>query len=183
VVATPALTRGLWIAAALVAGGTLVVLASHGEASSTGLARFEPGGPMLRLPPVLASAVEVQDRQRRWRFVRAPAGGWKAADGSPPGAADLGTQLEAGLRFLHVSAPQRVLDRDEARDVDLVAMGLSPPRLTVTVFPAAGAPFVVDLGGPNPQGFAQYARLAGSEELLLLNRYVGEAFARSVAHP
>lgn len=181
--ATPALRRAAWIAAAAVAGGALVALASRGEPSGTGLARFEAAGPMLRLPPGRATAVVVRAAGRQWRFVRAGAAGWAVADGSPPGAADLAVQVEAGLRFLHVSAPQRVLDREEVRGLDLAEMGLAPPRLAVTVFAADGQPFTVSLGGPNPQGFAQYARVEGSEEVLLLNRYTGEAWAKAVAAP
>lgn len=180
--ASPALRKLGWIAAAALAGGALLAIASHGEPSGTGLARFEPAGVMLRLPPERVTAVEVAGA-RQWRFVRTAAGGWQAAPGSPPGAPDLGSQLEAGLRFLHVSAPQRVLDRDEVRDADLAAMGLVPPRLTVTVFAGDSPPFRIALGGPNPQGFAQYARVSGDDTVLLLNRYTGAALERAVAVP
>lgn len=181
--ATPTLKTVAWIAAVVVAGGALVALASRGEASGTGLARFEAAGAMLRLAPDQATAVEVRSAERRWRFVRTNSGGWVAAAGSQPGAVDLAKEVEAGLRFLHVSAPQRVLDRDEVRGLDLAEMGLAPPRLIVTVFAGDGQPFTVSLGGPNPQGFAQYAHVEGSEEVLLLNRYTGEAWARAVGAP
>jgi len=182
-VATPTLKTVGWGALALIAGGALLALATRGEPSGTGLARFEAAGPMVQVTPERVTAVELRSAERRWRFVRTARGGWAAAPGSLPGAADLGAQVEAGLRFLHASAPQRVLDRDEVRAASLDEMGLSHPRLTVTVFAAEGVAFAVDLGGPTPQGFAQYARVAGSDEVLLLNRYLGEAWARAVAAP
>jgi hypothetical protein len=182
-VATSSLKNAAWIAAAVVAGGALVALASRGEPSGTGLARFEAAGPMLLLAPERVAAVEVRTGDQRWRFVRTEAGGWAPAAGSPAGAADLSDRVKAGLRFLHVSAPQRVLSRDEVRGLDLAEMGLEPPRLTVTVFSPEGPPFTVSLGGPNPQGLAQYARVDGAEEILLLNRYAGEAWARAVGAP
>lgn len=181
--AAPALKQIGWIAAAVLATAVLVAVATRGEPSGTGLSRFVPAGVMLRLPPERVTAVEVRAPERRWRFVRTATGGWATAAGSPPGAADLGEQVEAGLRFLNVSMPQRVLDREEVRGADLAEMGLAPPRLIVTVFAGAERPFAVALGGPNPQGFAQYARVEGAEEVLLLNRYVGEAWAKAVAAP
>ncbi len=181
--ATPTLRTLGWAAMALVAGGALLALATRGEPSGTGLARFEAAGAMVGLSPDRATAVEVRTTDRQWRFVRTAAGGWAAAEGSPPGAADLGAQVEAGLRFLHVSAPQRVLDREEVRAASLAEMGLAPPRLTVTVFTGDRAAFAADLGGPNPQGLAQYARVVGSDEVLLLNRYLGEAWLKAVSAP
>lgn len=181
--ATPTLRTVGWIAVALVAGGALLALASRGEPSGTGLARFEAAGAMVALPPDRVTAVEVRSADRQWRFVRIAAGGWASAPGSLPGAADLGAQVEAGLRFLHVSAPQRILDRDEVRAASLAEMGLAPPRLTVTVYTAEGAAFAMSLGGPNPQGLAQYARVVGSDEVLLLNRYLGEAWLKAVSAP
>jgi hypothetical protein len=182
-VATPTLKTLVWSALALVAGGALVALATRGEPSGTGLARFEAAGPMVRLPPERVTTVEVNGAEGRWRFVRTAAGGWTVAPGSLPGAADLGAQVEKGLRYLHASAPQRVLDRDEVRAARLAEMGLDPPRLTITVYSAAGIAFAVNLGGPNPQGLARYASVVGSDEVLLLNRYVCEPWDRAVTAP
>lgn len=172
-VASPALKRGRWVGAAVVAAAVVIALASHGRRPDPGLVRFEPGGVMLHILPERVTDVRVLQADRGWQFTRAGAGAWAAA-GSPLGPADLGTRLDTGLRFLHVSAPQRVLSREEFAGTSLAEFGLDPPRYSVSVHPSGGEPFTVQFGGPTPQGLAQYARIAGRDEILILPRFVGE---------
>jgi hypothetical protein len=177
-VVAAALKRAGWILAALVAGGVLFALALQGDRPGAGFSRYEPEGVMVRLAPERVSAVEVARGDRRWRFVRDERGGWKlAAGGAARSGADVSEPVAMGLRFLHGSAPQRVMAPEELTGTPLSELGLAPPRLVVSVYAESGAPpFVVELGAANPQGLARYARVAGRPEVLLLNRYVAEAW-------
>jgi hypothetical protein len=82
--------------------------------------------------------------------------------------------VELGLRLLHGSVPQRVMAGVEARALTLSEVGLEPPLLTVRAEVPGAAPFSIDIGSSNPQGLARYARVAGHEEVVLLNHFVAE---------
>ena len=177
--AAPALRRLAWIGAAVLAAGLVAGLALHGQRPEAGIARYEARGVMVHLPPGQVTAVEVAREGRRWRFERGPGGGWAPAPGAPAPPSP-GEAVDLGLRLLHGSVPQRVMTREEVRDASLAELGLAPPRCTVSVFGPGPAPFVLELGGPNPQGLAWYARVRGQEEVLLLNHYVGEQWEKVI---
>jgi len=172
-VAAPALRTLAWAGAALAAAGALVGLALQGERPEAGLSRFQPAGVMVDRDPARAAAVELSRDGRRWRFQRAPTG-WAAAPGGAAGPPDPAPALELGLRLLHGSVPQRVMDPEESRAMDLAEVGLAPPVLAVKVEFRGEAPFTVELGHRNPQGLARYARVAGRGEVLLLNAFVAD---------
>lgn len=176
------MSRALWIGAAVGAGGLLAALALHGERPDpAGLVRFEAAGVMLAIEPARVTAVEVRRAGRQWRFRRAPDGGW-----APEGPERAGTAgaaaLDEGLRFLHGSAPQRVLTPNEVHGIPMSEYGLAPPGYAVTVR-GDGAPFTVEFGAVNPQGLAQYARVAGREEIFLLPRFVGRSWETAIGPP
>jgi hypothetical protein len=176
------MTRAVWIGAALGAAGLLAVLALHGERPDpAGLARFEAAGVMLAIEPAQVTAVEVRRADGHWRFRRASDGAWAADDAGPAGAG-AGTALNEGLRFLHGSAPQRVLDRGEVAGIPMSEYGLEPPGYVVTVR-GPGTPFTVEFGAVNPQGLAQYARVAGRDEIFLLPRFVGRSWETAIGVP
>jgi hypothetical protein len=162
-----------WIAGAAAAGAALLAIALHGERPDAGLARFQPNGVMVAIPPARVSAVELRRADRTWRFSRTPTG-WTALPDPAPGTRDPTSLVDMGLRLLHGSVPQRVMAREEARALTLSEVGLDPPVLTVRAEVPGAAPFTIDIGGPNPQGLARYARVAGREEVVLLNRYVAD---------
>ncbi len=173
--------RAAWAGAAALSAALLVVLALHGRRPDPGLDRFEAAGLMLDILPERVAAVEVLRGGRTWRFER-PDGAWRPVAGSPPTAADAGERLEAGLRFLHVSPPQRVLGPEETRDGE-EDYGLDPPRYTVLVRVADGPAFALAFGAANPQGLSQYARVPGRTEIVLLPRFVGEPWEALTAAP
>jgi hypothetical protein len=181
-VATAALRRGLAIASALGAAGVIVVLALHGERPGSGLARYEAAGIMLALDPDRVTAVEVRQAGRRWRFERGAGAAW-LQDGAGPAPDPTARAVEDGLRFLHGSAPQRTLTPAEVAGIPLGEYGLAPPRYEVRVQDAAGAAFVVEFGALNSQGLAQYARVTGRDEILLLPGYVGRAWEAAIGPP
>jgi hypothetical protein len=173
-VGAPALKRALWLAAALLAAGVIVALALHGSRPDPSLARFEAAGVMLSIPPDTVTEVIVSQGERRWRFERADnSHPWNAAPRSPSGD-NAGARIESGLRFLHASAPQRVLQPEETAGIAPSEFGLAPPRFSVFVRSSAAKPFSIDFGALSPQGLAQYAHVSGRPQILLLPSFVGE---------
>ncbi|HET8577126.1 MAG TPA: DUF4340 domain-containing protein [Methylomirabilota bacterium] len=172
--ATPTLRRALWMGAAVLAAGVVIALAAHGRRADPGLVRFEAAGVMIEFPPELITHVVVTRGERQWRFTRTNAQGWVSAPDTLPLGEDTATRLESGLRFLHVSAPQRVMARSELAGTPLAEFGLDPPRYSVSVQSSARGSFTIEFGAVNPQGLAQYARVKGRNEILLLPSFVGE---------
>ena len=179
--AAATLRRRLAIASVLGAAGVIVILALHGERPGSGLARYEAAGVMLALDPTQVTAVEVRQADRRWRFRRTGAA-WEH-DGGVAAPDPTARALEDGLRFLHGSAPQRALTRAEVAGIPLGEYGLAPPRYEITVRAAGGAVFVIEFGALNSQGLAQYARVTGRDEILLLPGYVGRAWETAIGQP
>ena len=173
-VVASALKRVAWMGAVVVAAGVILVLSLHGRRPDPGLVRFEAAGVMVQVPPARVTEVVVTRDDRRWRFARTDGRGWTAAPGMPPLSEDVAARIESGLRFLHVSAPQRVMAREEFSGTPLAELGLDPPRYSVSVSASVGAPLTVEFGALNPQGLAQYARVQGRGEILLLPSFVGE---------
>jgi hypothetical protein len=92
-------------------------------------------------------------------------------------------RLDTGLRFLHVSAPQRVPEPGEVAGTPAAEFGLDPPRYAVAVRAGTGAPFTIEFGARNHQGLAQFARVGGAREIVLLPGFVGEAWEAVMAGP
>jgi hypothetical protein len=162
-----------WIAGSVAATGALLAVALQGERPEAGLARYRPEGVMVALPPERIAAVEVRRAGRTWRYVRTPTG-WSTSPGSAAAVRDPAPLVNLGLRLLHGSVPQRVMAGEEIRALALPEAGLEPPLLTVRAEVPGAPPFSIDIGGPNPQGLARYAQVAGREEIVLLNHYVAD---------
>lgn len=167
------LKRGAWVGAVVLAAGIIIVLALHGRRPDPGLVRFEAAGVMLRIPPDRVTDVRMSTGSRRWQFTPTNAGKW-LSDGSPLAPEDLTIRVDSGLRFLHASAPQRVMQPQEFSGTPLAEFGLDPPRYSVSVYWSGGQPFTVEFGSPTPQGLDQYARVLGRHEIVLLPRFIGE---------
>jgi hypothetical protein len=163
----------LWPGTAVLAAGVIIALAVYGHRPDPSLARFEAAGVMLSVQPDTVTEVVVTRGGRRWRFERTSAKSWTAAPGPVPGES-VGAHLDSGLRFLHVSAPQRVLQSEEVAGTPPSEFGLEPPRFSVSIRSPAAPPFQIEFGALNPQGLAQYARVTGRAEILLLPSFVGE---------
>jgi hypothetical protein len=180
-VGAPALKRILGWGAAALAAAVIVALALHGSRPDPSLARFEAAGVMLSIPPDTVTEVIVSQGERRWRFERAGnSHQWTAASGSSPDE-KVDARIDSGLHFLHVSAPQRVLEPEETVGVSPSEFGLAPPRFSVFVRSSAAAPFSIEFGALNPQGLAQYAHVPGRSQILLLPSFVGEQWAAVIA--
>lgn len=176
--AAPALTRVAWIGAAAVAAATILAFALHGRRPDSGLVRFEAAGVMVHIAPERVREVELTAGERRWRFARVPTGGWSAM-GPPLPSRDWARLIDEGLRFLSVSAPQRVMAREEYAGMSPGEFGLGPARYAVLVRALETEPFAIEFGSLNALGLGQYARVAGRAELLLLPSFVGEPWAKA----
>jgi hypothetical protein len=150
----------------------MLVLAWHGRRPDPGLVRFEPAGVMLHLRVEDVREVQVLAGEQQWRFTRSHTGTWRTTRAPVP--TETAQHLDRGLRFLHVTAPQRILSPEEYAETPLAAFGLAPPRSVVVVRTATSTPFMIEFGEVNPQGLAQYTRIGGSAEIILLPRFVGE---------
>jgi hypothetical protein len=180
VVVAAAVRRAVWPLAAAASAAVLVALALHGQRPGSGFARFEAAGVMTAITPERATEVRVSAGARASRL-RRDGRRWTPVDGGHGG--DPTETVERGLRFLHVSSPQRVLERDELAPGAAAEFGLAPPRYAVTVRGDGGETFTIEFGGLNAQGLAQYARVAGREAVVLLPRFVGEPWQALAASP
>jgi len=184
VVGASALKRLGWRRGAVIAAVfALVALALHGRRPDPGVVPFEAAGVMTNLAPASATEVRLLAGEQTWRFLRAPNGTWRRIAPVPAAEADPTPAVENGLRFLHVSAPQRVMTRDEFDGVPLREYGLDPPRYVVSVSDAEGTSFSIAFGWANTQGLAQYARVADRDELVLLPRFTSEPWEALLASP
>jgi hypothetical protein len=108
------------------------------------------------------------------------ANGWRTVpEGRAlPGA--LVASLEEGIKFMHVSAPVRVMERDEWGALGLREFGLDPPGLTAVLYRGSVAVLGAEFGGPNPQKVLQYMKLQSGERVYLMSRFVGEEWEHAL---
>ena len=163
----------MWLSAAVLAAGVIIALAFHGRRPDPSFVGFQAAGVMLQIAPDAVTEVAVSQGERRWRFERAISTGWATVPGSPLGEG-VAARIDSGLRFLHASAPQRVLQPEEVAATSPSEFGLEPPRYSVSVRSPAAAPFTIEFGALSPHGLAQYARVTGRAEIFLLPSFVGE---------
>jgi hypothetical protein len=172
VVAAQVLSRALWIGAALAAASVLVVLALHGERPAT-IGVFAAAGVMRHIPPEDVSHVEVVAGTTRWQFTRKSAR-WESSNATQGYDAKTSAAIDQGLRLLHNSAPERTLAGEEGSG----AFGLAAPAMVITV--KGPESFSIAFGGTNPLGLARYARVQGQRDVILLPRYVADAWQQAV---
>jgi hypothetical protein len=101
-----------------------------------------------------------------------------------PETAAIAARIEAGLRFLAVSAPVRTLGSGDRNGTDMEAFGLDPPRRLVSLTTAEGASATVAFGAANPAQTSQYVRVVGRPAVYLMPRHVGAEWelAADMAH-
>jgi len=115
---------------------------------------------------------------RRWSFARSPAG-WRGAGGEAAPAA-LAAHLDDAIKFLHVSAPVRVMERAEWSAAGLREFGLDPPGYSATLSRGDGTVLAAEFGAPNPQQVLQYMKLGGRDQVYLMSRFVGEEWEKAI---
>ncbi|HEY4044462.1 MAG TPA: DUF4340 domain-containing protein, partial [Rhodopila sp.] len=159
-----------WGAAGLMLA-TLAAISLSGEwPTDAPLERAESHG-ILVLPAAAVARIEIAQGDRRGEFVRTPSGEW-LMDNAHVDAAIAG-HLDSALRFLNLSAPDRVLHPGEYSDHRMADYGLDPPRSRVTVVLHDAKTAKVEFGDLTPTQISQYALVEGQTELYLLSRFVG----------
>ena len=177
--AAMSLRRLLAPAAAVVAVGLLVAMAVSGHRPPDGqFVKFAPAGLMTEAPAEI-DRVELRSGAGRWRFVRGPVG-WQADPDGPALPVTLAASLDDSIKFMHVSAPVRVMERAEWAAVGLREFGLDPPGFVATLYhgdrPVIGAEF----GAPNPQQVLQYMKMQGRDQVYLMARFVGQEWEKAL---
>ncbi len=165
-------------AAALLAVGLLVAMVASGHLrESKQFVKFAPAG-VMREAPAEIDRVEMQTTSGRWAFART-AGGWVAVRDGRPLPASLAAHLDDSIKFMHVSAPIRVMEREEWESVGLREFGLDPPGYTATLYRGGTAVLGAAFGAPNPQKVLQYMRLEGRDQVYLMSRFIGEEWEQA----
>ena len=171
--------RLLGSAAALLAVGLLIAMVVSGQLrESKQFVKFVPAGLMLEVPAEI-DRVELRTNTGRWVFVRAPDGWRTAADGRAL-PTSLTASLDDSIKFMHVSAPIRVLERGEWAPVGLREFGLDPPGYTATLYRQGHAVFGAEFGAPNPQKVLQYMKLERRDQVYLMPRFIGEEWEKAL---
>jgi hypothetical protein len=177
--ATIGRSRLLPAVAVVLAVGVLTGMVVSGHLrESKQFVRFVPAGIMPDAPGDI-DQVELRTSTALRAFVRAP-GGWRATPDGPPLAASLTASLDDSIKFMHVSAPIRVMERAEWAPVGLREFGLEPPRYTATLYRHGRAVLRAEFGAPNPQRVLQYLKLGGRDEIYLMPRFIGEEWEKAL---
>jgi hypothetical protein len=156
--------------AALLALGVLAAMVVSGHLpENKQFVKFSPAGVMTEEPAAI-DAVEVRTAAGRRRFVRGP-DGWR--DGARPLPAALATHLDASIKFMHVSAPVRVMEPSEWTPVGLREFGLDPPGFVATLYRGETRVLEAAFGAANPQQVLQYMKLTDHDQVYLMSRFIG----------
>ena len=166
-------------AATLLAVGLLTTMVVSGHLrESRQLVRFQPAGVMPEAPSEI-DRVELRTGTGRWVFVRG-SDGWRAAQGGRVLSGSTASSLDDSIKFMHVSAPIRVMEQADWAPSGLREFGLDPPGYTAILYrgntPLLGAEF----GAPNPQKVLQYMKLQGRDQVYLVSRFIGEEWEKAL---
>jgi hypothetical protein len=172
--------RLITVVGAVLALAFLGVMALSGEIRDSGqLVRFVPGG-VLRETPAQVDRVELITGNARWAFTRT-GGQWRLESRTEPVTRTLATHLDDSIKFLHVSAPIRVMERQEWAEQGLREFGLDPPAYSVALFQSGRRLLAAEFGSPNPQKVLQYMRLEDGDELYVMSRFIGQEWEQALA--
>jgi hypothetical protein len=145
---------------------------------STQFVRFVPAG-VMRDPPGEIDRVELRRSTGRWTFVRGP-NGWHTEPEGRPVPASMAARLDDSIKFMHVSAPIRVMERLEWGPVGLGEFGLDPPSYSAVLYRGDRAVLGAAFGAPNPQEVLQYMKLEGRDQVYLMSRFVGREWEEAL---
>jgi hypothetical protein len=166
-------------AVALGAVGVLVAMVASGHLrENQQLVRTTAAG-VLTEPPVEIDRIELRRGAGQWSFVRT-SGGWRRAAGEAPVSVALSGHLNDSIKFMHVSAPVRVMERAEWASSGLREFGLDPPGYTAALYRRDAPAVIADFGAANPQQVLQYMKLQGRDEVYLMSRFVGEEWEQAL---
>jgi hypothetical protein len=167
----PLLTTGIALAflAAMVLTGAMPEQAQ--------LVKFEAKG-LMRAAPEEITRVELSTARNKLSFTRASSSDPWIRDGNalPQIQAD---DLSMAVQMMNTSAPVKVLSPEELEKIDQMPFGLRTSPLIVSLYRAGTLVIESRFGNLNPEGYLQYVSLAGSPQVFLMSRFVGEQWRRS----
>jgi hypothetical protein len=170
--------RLLGAAVALLAVGLLAAMVVSGHLrESKQFVKFVPAGVMPEAAAEI-DRVEIRSSAGQWVFERAP-GGWRTPDGRPV-PATLAAHLDDSIKFMHVAAPIRVMERAEWAPLGLREFGLDRPSYAATLYRRGVAVLEAEFGAPNPQKVLQYMKLEGRDEVYLMPRFIGDEWKKAL---
>ncbi|HWN14232.1 MAG TPA: hypothetical protein VNU02_10240, partial [Candidatus Dormibacteraeota bacterium] len=82
------------------------------------------------------------------------------------------------IKFMHVSAPVRVMERDEWAPSGLREFGLDPPGYTAILYRGSTPVLGAEFGAANPQKVLQYMKVQGHDQVYLMSRFIGEEWEK-----
>jgi len=91
-------------------------------------------------------------------------------------------RLNQAIKFMHSSAPVRILAPEQLAALPADASGLDKPRFTVQLFSADGLYMVIHFGNRANGGILYYMRITGRGETYLMSGFVGEAWLKLKEH-
>jgi hypothetical protein len=172
--------RLLGVGGAVLTVGFLVVMALSGQVRESGqFVRFVAAG-VLAETPGQVDRIELTARDRRWVF-RRTAQGWRTQPDWRAVPRSLATHLDDSIKFMHVSAPIRVLERSEWAEQGMREFGLDPPAYVATLFHGERRLLAAGFGSPNPQKVLQYMRIDGRDKVYVMSRFIGEEWEQALA--
>lgn len=164
---------------ALLAVSVLVAMVVSGHLrENKQFVNFAPSG-VMQEPPAEIDRVEVTTSAGRWEYVR-NGEEWREGPAGPPAPHSLASHLNDSIKFLHVSAPVRVMERAEWSPLGLREFGLDPPHYTATLYRRGSVVLLAEFGAPNPQKVLQYMKLAGQDRVFLMSRFLGEEWEQTI---
>lgn len=164
---------------ALLAVGLLVAMVVSGHLrENKQFVKFVPAGVMPESPSEI-DRIEVTTSAGRWEYVRA-GDGWRTLPAGPSASHSLASHLNDSIKFMHISAPVRVIERAEWSPVGLREFGLDPPRYTATLYRRGAAVLGAEFGAPNPQKVLQYMKVTGRDQVFLMSRFIGEEWEQAI---
>lgn len=172
--------RLLGVGGAGLAVAFLVVMAVSGRVRESGqFVRFVAAG-VLTESPAQVDRIELAARDRRWVFRRA-AEGWRTEPGAHAAAPALARHLDDAIKFMHDSAPVRVMERQEWFEQGLREFDLDPPRYSAVLFQGKRRLLAAGFGSPTPQQVLQYMHLDGREQVYVMSRFIGQEWEQVLA--
>jgi hypothetical protein len=181
VVASAIGRRRRWVAtaAALAAVGVLVAMVVSGHLrENQQLVRTTAAGVMTERPTEI-DRIELHRGAGQWSFVRTR-NGWRPAAGGDAVSASLAGHLNDSIKFMHVSAPIRVMERTEWASSGLGEFGLDPPGYTAALYRREVPVMIAEFGAANPQQVLQYMKLQDRDEVYLMSRFIGEEWEQAL---
>ena len=168
------------IGGAVLAVAFLVAMTLFGRArENEQLVRFVAAGVLTQTPGEV-DRIELRAGDRHWLFTRT-AGGWQMTPGPRAAPTSLATHLDDSIKFLHASAPVRVMSRSEWAEHGLREFGLDPPAYSAALFQGERRLLTAGFGSPNPQNVLQYMRVDGRDDIYMMSRFVGQEWEQALA--